>query len=90
MESKRNLGYKLSKWLNGTSWSEEKARSLTERLCESYSNAIGVNYNERCGMPQREVHALALRGARGTQDREQQEEMTGTHNMRRYEINLYI
>ena len=55
MESKRNLGYKLSKWINGTSWTDEKARSLTERLCGSYANEIGVNYNERCGMPQREA-----------------------------------
>ena len=53
MEAKRNLSYKLSKWLNGTSWTDEKARSLTERLCGSYANEIGVNYNERCGMPQR-------------------------------------
>jgi serine O-acetyltransferase len=55
MEAKRNLSYKLSKWLNGTSWTDEKARSLTERLCGSYANEIGVNYNERCGMPQREA-----------------------------------
>lgn len=55
METKRNLEYKLSKWLNGTSWSEEKARNLTERLCGSYANEIGVNYDERCGMPQREA-----------------------------------
>ena len=55
METKRNLGYKLSKWLNGTAWTDEKARSLADRLCKSYANEIGVNYNERCGMPQREA-----------------------------------